>query len=115
MAAEYTANECKAELEKEVTFLKNRLSKLEEELKDVASLSLAEGEAKLALKVYKGLKSKEECQQIVDYYPGNIKDMADLLSTEEVGKNADGGEPAVDSAANMPEDILEVAPLAQQL
>ena len=32
--------------------------KLKEELKDVASLSLAEGEAKLALKVCKGLTSK---------------------------------------------------------
>ena len=83
-------------------------------MKDTASLSLLEGEARLALKVARGQKFPEDFQGIVDYYIDNIGEMADLLSVGEVVEAGDkkDDETAVDSLAPT-EDILDVTPLAQ--
>ena len=83
-------------------------------LKEVASASLPAGEARRAYKICKGLKLKDDCQQIVDYYVGNIGDMADFLSAEGASPDADGDEPAVDSQTIVAGDVLEVTPFAQE-
>ena len=103
-------------MDAKVSSLLAKVLKLEEDFKDAASLSLLKGEARLALKVAWGLKSKEDCQLIVDYYVGNIGEMTDLLSSDEVGEAGEDkkeDEPAVDSQATLAEDVLDVAPLAQ--
>ena len=114
-ASEKDVAECKVALDEEVASCRVKILKLKEDLKDAASLSLLEGEPKLALKVARGQKSVEDCQRIVDYYVGNIGEMADLLSSDdaaEAGEKKDD-EPAVDSLVASAEDVLDVAPRAQ--
>ena len=67
------------ESEEEVSPLTTNAFEMNEDLKDVASASFLVREARLAYKVSKGLKSKDDCQQIVDYHMGSIGDMVDFF------------------------------------
>ena len=62
--------------------LKAKVSEMNEELLDSTSVSLMEGRAILALEVYSGRTSQEDCKRIVDEYVENIGSMEDLLPKE---------------------------------
>ena len=62
--------------------LKAKVSELDEELLDSSSAYLVEGRARLALEVYSGRATQEDCKRIVDDYVQNVGDMEDLLPKE---------------------------------
>ena len=81
--------------------LKAKVSEMEEELLDSSSVSLMEGRARLALEVFSGRTSQEDCKTIVDEYVENIGSMEDLLPKEAgaivpvVPPNEDGVEEVI--------------------